>query len=48
MVCNYRPLNDKKYRVRLTIGGDKLNYQDETASPTDNLLDTKILINSTI
>ena len=32
----------------MTIGGDKLDYTKETASPTANLLDTKILINSTI
>lgn len=34
--------------MRLTIGGDKLDYTNETASPAANLLDTKILINSTI
>ena len=48
MVCDNRPLNQEKYRVRLTIGGDKLNYSDEKASPTAKLVDTKILINSTI
>ena len=48
MVCNYRPLKEEKYRVRLTIGGDKLDYNQETASPTADLIDTKILINSTI
>ena len=48
MVCDYRPLKEEKYRVRLTIGGDKLDYTRETASPTANLVDTKILINSTI
>ena len=48
MVCDYRPLKEEKYRVRLTIGGDKLEYNNETASPTANLVDTKILINSTI
>ena len=48
MVCDYRPLKDKKYRVRLTIGSDKLDYGNETASPTANLIDTKKLVNSTI
>ena len=48
MVCDYRPLKEEKYRVRLTIGGDKLEYDQETASPTANLIDTKILLNSTI
>ena len=48
IVCDYRPLKEEKYRVRLTIGGDKLDYDQETALPTTNLIDTKILINSTI
>ena len=26
MVCDYRPLKEEKFRVRLTIGGDKLEY----------------------
>ena len=48
MVCNFRPLKNEKHRVRLTIGGDKLDYDRDTASPTANLIDTKILLNSTI
>ena len=48
MVCNYRPLKEEKYRVRLTIGGNKLDYNNETASPTANLIDTIFLVNSTI
>jgi len=46
MVCDYRPLKDEPWRVRLTIGGDKLDYAEETASPAANLLETKLLINS--
>ena len=34
--------------MRLTIGGGKLEYDKETASPAANLLDTKLLLNSTI
>ena len=48
MVCDYQPLKDEKYGVRLTISGDKLDYKNDTASPTENLLDTKILLNSPI
>ena len=48
MVCNYRPLKEEQFRVRLTIGGDKLLYNDETTSPTADILETKILLNSTI
>ena len=48
MVCDYRPLKEEKFRSRLTIGGDKLPYDDETASPAADLLETKIFLNSTI
>ena len=48
MVCDYRPLKTEKHRVRLTIGGDKLEYFDETASPAASLLETKLILNSTI
>ena len=47
-VCDYRPLKDEPYRVRITVGGDKLNYNDDAGSPAANLLETKILINSVI
>ena len=48
MVCDYRPLKDEPYRVHFTIDGDKLDYDKETASPTTNLLETKLLINNVI
>ena len=48
MVCNFRTLNAEQYQVQLTIGGDKLNHSDKTASPTANWIDTKIPVNSTI
>ena len=47
-VCDYRPLKDDPYRVRLVVGGDKLDYPDDPASPAAGLLQTKLLINSTI
>eukprot|EP00957_Ditylum_brightwellii_P118013 9000906-Ditylum_brightwellii.AAC.1 len=43
-----RPLKEEKYRVRLTIGGDRLVYDDKTASPAASLLETKIIVDSTI
>jgi len=48
MVCDYRPLKDEKYRVRITVGGNKLPYHDDAGSPVADLLETKILLNSTI
>ena len=47
-VCDLRPLKKEQYRVRMTVGGDKLEYYEDTASPTATLLDTKIIVNSTI
>ena len=48
MVCDYRSSNEEKYRLRLTIREDKLDYDSETASPTTNSINTKILVNSII
>ena len=48
MVCDYRPLKYEPYHVRLTICSDKLDYDKETASPSTNLLETKLLINSVL
>ena len=48
MVCDIRPLKTEKFRVRLTVGGDRLQYPDNTASPAVSLLEAKLLINSTI
>ena len=48
MVCGYRPHKDETHRVRLTVCGDVLPYDDDSASPAASLLETKLLINSTI
>ena len=32
-VCDYRPLKDDPYRVRLTVGGDKLPYPADAGAP---------------
>jgi hypothetical protein len=47
-ICDYRPLKSKAYQVRLTVGGDKLPYADNAGSPAASLLETKLIINSTI
>ena len=48
MVCDYRPLKSDPNRVRLTVGGDRLDYFDDAASPAVTLLETKLLLNSVI
>jgi hypothetical protein len=47
-VCDYRPLKDDKYCVRLTVGGDRLPYPEDSGSPAATLLEAKILFNSVI
>ena len=38
MVCDFRPFKQEKFKVRLTVGGDRLHYNDDTASPAASLL----------
>ena len=32
-VCDYFPLKSEPYRVRLTVGGDIIEYYDDASSP---------------
>ena len=48
MVCDIKPHKEEKYRVRLTIGGDKLEYLSDSSSPAASLIETKLLLNSVI
>ena len=47
-VCDYRPLKGEVFRIRLVVGGDKLDYIHDAGSPTKNLLETKLPINRLI
>ena len=47
-VLDYRPLKSEPHRVRITVGGDKLSYTADAGSPAANMLETKVLVNSTI
>jgi hypothetical protein len=47
-VCTIRPQKTETHRVRMTAGGDKLDYPRDASSPTVPMLDAKIHINSTI
>ena len=47
-VCNHRPLKDEKWRIRLVVGGDQLEYYSDPGSPATDLTETKILLNSVI
>ena len=47
-ICDFRPNKAEKHRVRLTAGGDKLEYPGDPASPTVSLIDVKLHLNSVI
>jgi hypothetical protein len=48
IVYNYNPHKQEKERVRLTVGGDKLDYSGDVATSTANITTFKILTNSTL
>jgi hypothetical protein len=48
IVCNYKPRKKEKECVRLTVGGDRLDYSGDVATSTADITTFKILINSTL
>jgi hypothetical protein len=48
IVCAYNPQKTEKERVRLTVGGDRLDYSGDVANSTADITTFKILINSTL
>jgi hypothetical protein len=48
LVCDFKPNKTEKHRVRLTVGGDRLDYSGDTATSTAEITIFKILINSTL
>jgi hypothetical protein len=48
IVCDYKPHKKEKERVRLTVGGDRLDYSSDVATSNSDITTFKILINSTI
>ena len=47
-ICDYPPHKSEPYRIRLTVSGDRLDCPGDTSSPAASLLETKLLLNSTI
>ena len=43
-----RPLKEEKYRVRITVGGDKLNFCGDASSVAASLATVKLLLNSVV
>jgi hypothetical protein len=48
IVCDYKPHKKEKECVRLTVGGDRLDYSGDVATSTADITTFKILINSTL
>ena len=47
-VCTMRPGKSEVYRIRMTIGGDRLEAFQDVRSPAVGIVDTKLHLNSTI
>ena len=47
-LCTVRPEKAEPNRTRFTVGGDRINYPGEVATPTAEMLVAKILFNSVI
>jgi hypothetical protein len=48
LVCDYKPKKMEKHRIRLTVGGNRLDYNGDTATSTADITTFKILINRTL
>jgi hypothetical protein len=48
IVCNYKPHKKEKESVRLTMGGDRLDYSGDVATSTADITTFKIVINITL
>jgi hypothetical protein len=47
-VCTVRPDKAEPNQMRFTVGGDRINYPGEVATPTAEMLVAKMLFNSVI
>jgi hypothetical protein len=47
IVCDYKPHKKEKERIRLTVGGDRLDYSGDVTTSTADITTFKILVNST-
>jgi hypothetical protein len=48
IVCDYKPQKKEKEHVRLTVGGDRLDYSGNVSTSTADITTFKMLINSTL
>eukprot|EP00804_Cyclotella_cryptica_P013054 CCRYP_002367-RE/>CCRYP_002367-RE protein AED:0.37 eAED:0.37 QI:0/0/0/1/0/0/2/0/323 len=48
IVANFRPEKDDPHRIRLTVGGNRINFPGGCGTPTADMLTTKVLLNSVV
>jgi hypothetical protein len=48
IVCDYKPHKKEKERIRLTVGGNRVDYSGDVTTFTEDITTFKILINSTL
>jgi hypothetical protein len=48
IICDYKPHKQEKEHVRITVGGDRLDYSGDVATSTADITTFKIRINSTL
>ena len=48
LVVDIRPLKEEKYRVCITVGGDKLDFCGDASSVAASLATVKLLLNSVV
>ena len=48
IVVSFRPEKKDSNRVRLTVGGDRINYPGDCGTPTADMITVKMLLNSVI
>jgi hypothetical protein len=48
IVCDYKPHKQEKERVRLTVGGGRLDCAGDVTTSTADITTFKILVNSTL
>ena len=48
LVVDIRPLKEEKYRVRITVGGDKLDFCGDASSVAASLATVKLLLDSVV
>ena len=48
LVVDIRPLKEEKYRVRITVGGNKLDFCGDASSVVASLATVKLLLNSVV